>query len=290
MTFTIRGVRRLIKFPNPVQFDMNAHYGAAPPLNRSGVLSTQAESPDFGAFELPCRSKSSYAQLSFIARLSRPRFLGIAMCGLAISPAPAQEIGKLYATRPPPGSAFIRIASIGDIKAGTKLHINARNLPIAGSDVASRYRAVRADAQVKLSIDGAAVGENVTFLPDRFYTVVIAREGANWTSRAIDEGQGGNASDLKAQLRFFNLMPGCAAVLRIAEGPTVFDAVAFTTVKSRTINPVEAQLEATCGGSNVSLKLPQLRAGDHYSLFLTQTGGKGALSGQFDETEPYRDR
>jgi len=63
-----------------------------------------------------------------------------------------------------------------------------------------------------------------------------------------------------------------------------------TTVKSRAINPVEAQLEATCGGSHVSLKLPPLRSGDHYSLFLTQTGGKSALSGQFDETEPYRDR
>ena len=255
------------------------------------MVSTQPESPYFGAFELPCRSKPPYLQLEFIARcLNRPRLLGIAMCWLAIIPAPAQEIGKLYATRPPPGSAFIRIASIGDIKLGPKLHINTRDLPIAGSDVASRYRAVRADAPIKLSIDGAAIGENITFLADRFYTVAIMREGANWTSHAIDEGPGGNASDLKAQLRFFNLVPGCEATLRIAEGPTVFDAVAFTTVKSRAINPVEAQLEATCGGSNVSLKLPPLRSGDHYSLFLTQAGGRSALSGQFDETEPYRDR
>ncbi|WP_199805421.1 alginate O-acetyltransferase AlgF [Bradyrhizobium lablabi] len=214
----------------------------------------------------------------------------IAVCWLAISPAFAQEIGKLYATRPPPGSAFIRVASIGDIKADTRLHINARDLSIVDNDAASRYRAVRADAPVRLSIDGAAVGKNITFLPDRFYTVVVAREGANWSAHAIDEGPGGNASDLKAQLRFFNLMPGCEATLRIAEGPTVFDAVAFTTVKSRAINPVEALLEATCGSSNVSLKLPPLRSGDHYSLFLTQAGGKSVLSGQFDETEPYRDR
>jgi hypothetical protein len=230
-------------------------------------------------------------QSSFIARrLSRPWLLAVAMCWLAIGSAPAQEIGKLYATRPPPGAVFIRVVSIGDAKAGTRLHINARDLPIADNDAASRYRAVRADAPIKLSIDGAAIGENVTFTPDRFYTLVLAREGAKWNSYAIDEGQGGNASDLKAQLRFFNLTPGCEATLRIAEGPTVFDAVAFSTVKSRTINPVEAQLEATCGGSHASLKLPQLRSGDHYSLFLTQTGGKSALSGQFDETEPYRDR
>jgi alginate O-acetyltransferase complex protein AlgF len=267
---------------------MTSLYGAAPP---DSVVSTQAESPYFGASELPCRSELPYVQPSFIARcLSRPRLLGMAMCWLAISPAAAQEIGKLYATRPPPGSAFIRVASIGDSKSGTKLHINARDLPIEGNAVASRYRAMRADTPIKLLVDGAAVGDNFPFLADRFYTVVVAREGANWTSHAINEGQGGNASDLKAQLRFFNLVPGCEATLRIAEGPTVFDAVAFTTVKSRAINPVEAQLEATCGGSNVSLKLPQLRAGDHYSLFLTQTGGRSALTGQFDETEPYRDR
>ena len=214
----------------------------------------------------------------------------MALCWLAIGPVAAQEIGKLYATRPPPGSAFIRVASIGDIKLGTKLHINARDLPIVDNDIASRYRTARADAPIKLSIDGTVIGESVTFLPDRFYTVVVTREGANWKSYAIDEGQGANASDLKAQLRFFNLMPGCEATLRIAEGPTVFEAVAFTTVKSRAINPVEAQLEATCGGSTASLKLPPLRSGDHYSLFLTQTGSKTALSGQFDETEPYRDR
>src|SRR5215216_1133885 len=203
-TFTIRDVRRLSKYPKPVQFDMTSHCDAASP-GRSGAVSMQAESPYFGAFELPCRSKPPYVQLSFIARcLSRPRFLGIAICWLAISPAPAQEIGKLYATRPPPGSVFIRIASTGDINLGTKLHINTRDLPIVNNDVATRYRAVRADAPIRLSIDGSAVGENVTFLPDRFYTVAIAREGANWTSHAIDEGPGGNASDLKAQLRFFN--------------------------------------------------------------------------------------
>ena len=61
----------------------------------------------------------------------------IAVCWLAISPAFAQEIGKLYATRPPPGSAFIRVASIGDIKADTRLHINARDLSIVDNDAAS---------------------------------------------------------------------------------------------------------------------------------------------------------
>jgi alginate O-acetyltransferase complex protein AlgF len=234
---------------------------------------------------LPFWSRPSRVSPSY---LSRPWLLAAAIWWLAAGPVPAQEIGKLYATRPPPGSVFVRIASIG--KADARVHINGRDLPVPDSQVVSRYRVVRVEAPVKLSIDGAPIGENVTFAPDRFYTLVVAREGTKWSSTTIDEGQGANASDLKAQLRFFNLVPGCEATLRIAEGPTVFDAVGFATVKSRAINPVEAQLEAACGGGRASLKLPPLRSGDHYSLFLTQTGSTSALSGQFDETEPYQER
>lgn len=234
---------------------------------------------------MPSRSRPFRASLSY---LSRAWPLAAVVWWIAIGPAPAQEIGKLYATRPPPGSVFVRIASIG--KADAKVHINGRDLPMPDNQVASRYRVVRAEAPVKLSIDGASIGENIMFAPDRFYTLVVARDGAKWSSATIDEGQGANASDLKAQLRFFNLVPGCEATLRIAEGPTVFDAVGFATVKSRAINPVEAQLEAACGSSQASLKLPPLRSGDHYSLFLTRTGSKSALSGQFDETEPYQER
>ena len=183
----------------------------------------------------------------------------------------------------------MRIAAADDLKAGAKLQINAADLPVGESEVASRYRAVRADSPIKLSIGGAAIGESITALPDKFYTVVIAHGSAGWSSYAIDEGQG-VSNDLKAQLRFFNLMPDCEAALKIAEGPVVFDATAFRSVKSRAINPVQAQLEGTCGGRSASFNLPQLRSGDHYSLFFREVGGKPALTGQFDETEPYRDR
>jgi hypothetical protein len=74
--FTIRPLLRRGKFPNLGQFDMTAHYGAALPLQIQrgvdfNVVSTQAESPYFEAFELPRLSKPPYVQVSFIAsRLS----------------------------------------------------------------------------------------------------------------------------------------------------------------------------------------------------------------------------
>ena len=213
----------------------------------------------------------------------------LAACWLAIDSGAAQEIGKLYDTRPPPGYAFIRVAAGDDLKASAKLRIDAVEMPVDENEVASRYRAVRADKPVKLSIDGTAIAEGITPLPDKFYTLVVSRNGAGWSGFAIDEGQG-SANDLKAQLRFFNLIAGCEASLKVAEGPSVFDAATFGSVKSRAINPVQAQLEASCNGHSAPSKLPQLRAGDHYSLFLREVAGKPALSGQFDETEPYRDR
>jgi alginate O-acetyltransferase complex protein AlgF len=213
----------------------------------------------------------------------------LAACWLAIAPGAAQEIGKLYATRPPPGYAFIRLAAGRDLKAGADLRIDAVELPVGENDVASRYRAVRADKPVKLSIDGTTIAEGITPLPDKFYTLVVSRNGAGWSGLTIDEGQG-SANDLKAQLRFFNLIAGCEASLKVAEGPSVFDAATFGSVKSRAINPVQAQLEASCNGHSAPSRLPQLRAGDHYSLFFREVGGEPALSGQFDETEPYRER
>jgi hypothetical protein len=36
--------------------------------------------------------------------------------------------------------------------------------------------------------------------------------------------------------------------------------------------------------------LPQLRAGDYYSIFLRKDAERLRLTGQLDETEPYRER
>ena len=127
-------------------------------------------------------------------------------------------------------------------------------------------------------------------LADQFSTIVVEREATGWKSYVIEEGHG-NLNDLKAQLRFFNLAVGCQASLKVANGPVIFEATEVRSVRSRAINPVQAQLEASCNGQSILLALPQLRAGDHFSIFLRGTAGEQLrLSGQHDETEPFRDR
>ncbi|MBK5653301.1 MAG: alginate O-acetyltransferase AlgF, partial [Rhizobium sp.] len=237
---------------------------------------------------LSCKAGNSRTEAASRARsrvLHRTQGACVAIA-LTASAAAAQEIGRLYATRPPPGSAFLRIVN-AEPTAAAKL--NGSDLPIDKNAVASRYRVVRANEPIRLTVDGVATEVAAKPQADQFYTIAIARDGKTWSSTAIDEGQG-SANDLKAQLRFFNLSGTCDASLRIADGPVVFQATAFGHFNSRTINPVQARLEATCNGASAALTLPQLRSGDHFSLFLVEIAGKPALVGQFDETEPYRDQ
>jgi alginate O-acetyltransferase complex protein AlgF len=198
-------------------------------------------------------------------------------------PAIGQEVGKLYAPRPPAGYAFVRVARVG---VG-EVDINDSKMQFDGSNTTSRYRAIKPENAVKISVDGAAIGGKIVPLPDQFSTIVLLQTKSGLTSYVVEEGQS-NISDLKVQLRFFNLVSGCQASLKVADGPSIFDATAINNVRSRAINPVQATVQAICENATTSLSLPALHAGDHFSLFLIDRDGKLDLTGQFDETEPYQ--
>ncbi len=216
---------------------------------------------------------------------SRAGAIAAVTCGMIAAEVPAQEVGRLYAARPPAGSAFVRIATAMDMEETTKFAVNTTQVTIPRNEVASRYVVAPANKTLVIAVAGSSVKSTLTPLPGRFYTIAIAAAGKDWAERAIDEGTG-NSNDLKTELRFFNLLSDCKASLRIADGPQVFEAVNPGELKSRTINPVQARLQADCADAVSGFELPQLKPGDHYSLFLRKTG----LSGQFDETEPYREQ
>jgi len=223
----------------------------------------------------------------------RPRGASVAILAalacVMIHGAAAQEIGRLYVSRPPPGSAFVRIAATTGLAPNTKMLVNTTPSALEGSDTASRYVAVVANRPVSILVGKTPTETSLVPLPGKFYTIAIEQAGQTLAAKVIDEGSG-DSNDLKAQLRFFNLTPDCKAVLRIAEGPAVFDGTDFGDFKSRAINPVQAKLQADCNAGTAQIELPQLKSGDHYSLFLRKLNGTMVLSGQFDETEPYREQ
>lgn len=208
---------------------------------------------------------------------------------LAADVSAAQEIGRLYASRPPAGSAFVRVVAASEATPGLNIAVNARPLPIEKDDTASRYFAAEGNKPLSIAVSGRPIKASAVPLPGRFYTIAIRQRDGGWLEEIIDEGSG-ESNDLKAQLRFFNLAPDCKALLRIVDGPVIFDETSFGGFRSRAINPVRARLRAECHGNAAEYELPQLKSGDHYSLFFRKPGTTIELSGQFDETEPYRER
>jgi alginate O-acetyltransferase complex protein AlgF len=246
-------------------------------------------------FDLFLRTQYLGEKISYF--LPRPGSFGrkfqlaaIALCSVFAQQTDAQDVGKLYAARPPAGYAFVRMAIAHDVKGAANIQMALTEVRIDHTAIASRYRPLRAGKPVSISIDGSVVEGQIIPLADQFSTIVVERDGSGWRSYVIEEGQT-NLDDLKAQLRLFNLASGCQASLRVADGPVIFDITAVKNFRSRTINPVQARLEALCDGQSTSFALPQLHAGDHFSLFLSGKAGEQLnLSGQFDETEPYSDR
>lgn len=217
-----------------------------------------------------------------------PAALLIAVSLGSLAQSHGQEIGRLYATRPPPGYAFVRIALVSEDDV-PRLQVNSADLPINEATGASSYRAVPGNQPLHLMANGSPISKDVVPRAEGFLTLVVSRATPAWTVQSIDEGQ--NSDDgLKAKLRFFNLVPDCAAILKIADGPKIFEQSPFASVRSRAINPVTARLEGSCGEASASLTLPQLRAGDHYSVFLRKDSQRLRLTGGLDETEPYRER
>lgn len=136
-----------------------------------------------------------------------------------------QEIGRLYATRPPPGYAFIRIATLSDGNP-PQVQVNSADLRISTASGASSYRAVPGNQPLNLAIDGSTISKDIAPGPEAYLTLVISKTNSSWAVQSIDEGQS-SSDGLKARLRFFNLVPGCTAALKIADGPTIFQQTPF---------------------------------------------------------------
>ncbi|MFG1227835.1 alginate O-acetyltransferase AlgF [Xanthobacter wiegelii] len=220
-----------------------------------------------------------------VRRLAVMSALAVLAAPIAATPAAAQELTRLYAPKPPTGSAYVRVVDLA--ASGAPIGIGtAPAAPIPAGDTATIYRIVKGGAPLSVSLAGKPAEGSIMPAADAFSTVIVPALGPAVVITDPTEGR----NDLKAQLRVYNLVPGCAASVTVADGgPVVFEGVATNDTRQRAINPIEAVLAATCGAAvSQPLKLPPLKAGDHYSLFLLPGANGPKLAGQRDETEPYR--
>lgn len=208
--------------------------------------------------------------MSAAGHRARALALGAALLALASAPAAAQD--SLYGKQPPPGSGFIRIVNgLGRplqarLPDGTQLR--------AGTEDAARVTAFQLvrDAGRPLALRLAGAQEQTLSLavkPEAYTTLVVTGEAAGGFQYTV-AADGVMFNKARARLSFHNLMPGCNASLKLADGDAVvFRDLAFGAASWRDLNPVSTPLAAPCGSAEAArITLPRLEAGTRTSLWL----------------------
>lgn len=219
--------------------------------------------------------------------LSPRRLTGAALCllaglglGLGHGPAQAQDIARLYAAQAPAGSAYVRVVNASTQPLQVEFGGKRESLDGAKRQV-SDYRIIDAAAAMPVKANGKRLAP-VALKPGSFNTLIVSAGKATLVADATD-----TRNDLKAELRFYNLVAGCDAGLALLQGPVVFSGVGYQADAKRNINPVKAELVASCQGGATShpFAMPALKAGDHVSFFLSGDNQNLRLAGQVDATE-----
>jgi alginate O-acetyltransferase complex protein AlgF len=201
---------------------------------------------------------------------------------LAQKPALAQ----LYPAAPPEGSSFVRFVNPSNEAAKVSLAgVEEKQALSAVGNIATSYKMVNPTRPLQVLVNGKSVLGAVKVEPNTFVTLVIKRNGEDYSLTALqDSTQGHNA--LKADLRVYNLVSGCSLAVTADKDLKVFDNLNEGETRRRAINPVAVDLAALCGKAvSASLSLPQLQPGSRYSLFVTGEAAKPVLTGKLDAVE-----
>lgn len=210
----------------------------------------------------------------------------LAAAVLLSSAASAQQpaIAQLYPAAPPPGSAFVRVVNPQGFPARISMAGVEEKQPISvPANIATHYRIVNPSRPLQILVNARPVP--ITIQPDSFTTLVLRQTGGDYSLVALNDiTRGHNA--LKADLRFYNLVPGCLATVMAEQALKVFDDVPENETRRRAINPVAVPLNGLCGKtSSLPWTLPPLQPGARYSLFLTGDPLKPVLTGKIDVVE-----
>lgn len=205
----------------------------------------------------------------------------------------AQE--TLYGKQPPPGSAFVRFvnATPNPIAVDASFHLELQLGATEPSRVAP-YTVVEKAGTHPFTVNAKGQGHETRIdykaAPGSYVTLAVGQDskGALSITPIVDHAEFNQA---RARLAFYNIAPSCtsAALTLDPTGPVVFQDVATGTTKSRTINPVQAMVQASCADKpGPSLMLSGVEAGSSYSIWLIQSGTEMTLSMTPDISSKYK--
>jgi hypothetical protein len=205
----------------------------------------------------------------------------------------AQE--ALYGKQPPRGSAFVRLVNATPAAAIVTTDFQAETRLGAGAtDRIAPYAVVERAAERTLTFTVKEGGHEGHFTykaaADGYVTIVMQQTpaGAVTFVPIVDQAE---FNQTRARLAFYNAAPGCASAALALDpsGPAVFQDVASGATRSRTVNPVQATVRATCAGQpGPTLALGGMDLGASYSIWLMQPDGKAMLFMTPDVSAKYK--
>ena len=205
----------------------------------------------------------------------------------------AQE--TLYGKQAPRGSSYVRV--VNTLADPVRVESNfqpEQHLGTAPADRVGQYVVVERTAERPLSLtvaDGAASASLAFKAPPDSYVTLVLTPGADGKVVVKQIADAPDFNQTRARISFYNAAPSCAeASLTLqASGAAVFQGVSMGSVKSRTVNPVQAMVQAVCPSRPAgSLMLSGLEVGASYSVWLIGQGDEGGLFLVRDVSAPYK--
>jgi hypothetical protein len=184
---------------------------------------------------------------------------------LAISAAPQARAADdgLYASAPPPGSAFVRFVSSEPVKG----NVRGKQFPTVSAGHASPYLPV-AQGDAKITAGAASISYDLK--PGGHYSAVLT--GGKLT--VLEEPENGNK--LKTQIILINLSKEKDISLKTPDGSTsVIESVEPGKLSARPVNPIKTGFTVYAGDSKIaSLDEKSLERGSGYAV-VVYDGAKG---------------
>ncbi|WP_084169724.1 alginate O-acetyltransferase AlgF [Paraburkholderia ferrariae] len=213
---------------------------------------------------------------------------GVALAGVgpAAMAQAAADVASLYGPQPPADAAYLRVlnASTQPVKV---VYTGGGPVQTLAPRAVTRYAVLRPGEPLSVNLDGHSLPRSdsgsAKAVAGDYVTVAVLHDAHGWHASAI-AARGDRIDGLKATLHAYNFAANCGANIGIAgAGTTVFGNLAEGNTAARAINPVTASLVGQCGSAtSAAVALPQLAAGEGYSLFVLGDAANPMLAGARD--------
>lgn len=194
----------------------------------------------------------------------------------------------LYAARAPADASYVRVVSTSQDPVSVQI-ANAQIQQITPAKPSSSYAIVKGNENFFIRINNIR-STPLNVLPGTSNTFIVKAgdQPEHWVR--IDDTRT-DTDALKATIHFYNLTDDCAEGRLVVDpqGAILIRDVPPASWSARAVNPVAAKLSATCKDLKTNeIELPELRGGEHFSVFLRGAGGVPALTGQLNGVDPFK--